>query len=55
MWAKCDMLATVSFARLELFRTGRDQYGKRQYLRPRLTELQMADVRNAVRMALSLP
>jgi mRNA interferase MazF len=28
-WAKCDMLATVCFERLDLFRTERDQYGKR--------------------------
>jgi mRNA interferase MazF len=26
-WAKCDMLATVSFVRLDLFHTERDQYG----------------------------
>ncbi len=32
MWAKCDMLATVSIERLDLFRTGRDHTGKRKYL-----------------------
>src|ERR1700693_1651292 len=31
-WAKCDMLATVAFARLDLFRTGRDRDGKREEL-----------------------
>lgn len=32
MWVKCDMIATVGFERLDLFRTGRDQQGKRKYL-----------------------
>ena len=35
-WAKCDMLATVSFERLDLFHTERDQYGRRKYLHPKL-------------------
>lgn len=33
-WVKCDMLATVWFGRLDLFRTGRDQEGKRKYIHP---------------------
>jgi hypothetical protein len=33
-WAKCDMIATVGFARLDLFRTDRDQTGRRKYLHP---------------------
>jgi mRNA interferase MazF len=36
MWAKCDMIATVSFDRLDLFRTERDHLGKRRYLQPLL-------------------
>jgi uncharacterized protein YifN (PemK superfamily) len=36
MWVKADMLATVCLDRLDLFRTGRDQYGKRRYLHPQL-------------------
>lgn len=32
MWVKCDMIATVGFDRLDLFRSGRDQNGKRKYL-----------------------
>ena len=35
-WAKADMLATVSFQRLDLFRTARDQTGKRKYIHPKL-------------------
>jgi mRNA interferase MazF len=30
-WAKCDMVATVCFARLDLFRTERAPNGKRRY------------------------
>ena len=38
-WAKCDMIATVSFERLDLFRTARDPAtGKRKYLHPRLSD-----------------
>lgn len=28
-WAKCNMLATVGFNRLDLFHTERDQFGRR--------------------------
>ncbi|MBV5331522.1 type II toxin-antitoxin system PemK/MazF family toxin, partial [bacterium] len=31
-WVKADMLATVSYARLDLLRTGRGQDGRRTYL-----------------------
>lgn len=34
-WAKCDMISTVSHARLDLFRTARDR-GQRQYLHPKV-------------------
>eukprot|EP00873_Tetraselmis_striata_P040197 jgi/Tetstr1/460461/TSEL_005720.t1 len=37
-WVKCDLVATVSFERLDLFRTGRDQEGKRKYLNRKLSE-----------------
>ncbi len=40
-WAKCDMIATVGFARLDLFRTGRDRDGKRKYLHPLLPKSDM--------------
>ncbi|PDT80051.1 hypothetical protein CO676_29840 [Sinorhizobium sp. BJ1] len=36
MWAKCDMIATVCFGRLDLFRTGRDHNGKRKYMNRRV-------------------
>lgn len=37
-WVKCDLVATVSFERLDMFRTGRDQEGKRKYLTRKLPE-----------------
>lgn len=37
-WVKCDMVATVSFGRLDFFRTGRDQEGKRKYRNLKLSE-----------------
>jgi uncharacterized protein YifN (PemK superfamily) len=53
-WAKADMLATVGFHRLDLFRTGRDQYGKRKYLHPVLAPADLARVRSAVLHALGI-
>ena len=46
-WAKADMIATVAFRRLELFRTARDPGGRRQYLRPRLSGDDLKRVRAA--------
>lgn len=54
MWAKCDMLATVCFERLDLFRTGRDQYGKRKYLHPRLPPDDLRRIRAAMLHGLGL-
>jgi len=31
-WAKCDMIATVSIARFDRIKLGRDANGKRQYV-----------------------
>jgi mRNA interferase MazF len=53
-WAKCDMIATVSFERLDLFRTGRDQSGKRKYIHPVLMAEDMARVRQGVLAGLGL-
>ena len=54
VWAKCDMLATVSFERLDLFRTERDQYGKRRYLHPKLSDEHFSEIQTGVMMALGL-
>jgi uncharacterized protein YifN (PemK superfamily) len=53
-WAKCDMIATVGFKRLDLFRTGRDQYGKRKYLQPRLSAEDLERVRGGILNGLGL-
>jgi mRNA interferase MazF len=53
-WAKCDMLATVGFARLDLFHTGRDQYGKRRYLHPKLSEVDLQRVRTGILHAIGV-
>jgi uncharacterized protein YifN (PemK superfamily) len=55
VWAKCDMLATVSFERLDMFRTERDQYGRRKYLQPRLPEVDLLRIRNGIAAALGFP
>jgi len=53
-WAKCDMLATVGFARLDLFRTQRDQDGKRKYLHPKLSALDLDRVKKGILCALGM-
>ena len=53
-WAKCDMIATVGFERLDLFRTARDQTGRRKYLHPMLPPDDMAKIRAAILAALGI-
>ena len=53
-WVKADMLATVGFHRLELFRTDRDQKGQRKYLTPKISEEDFEKVRECVKAALGL-
>lgn len=54
-WVKADMLASVSLARLELFRTDRDQDGKRRYLNNlKVDEQNFEQIKEAVRRALGL-
>ena len=53
-WAKADMLATVSFERLDMFRTDRDQFGKRKYLSPKLSDEDFAKIKESIRAALGL-
>jgi uncharacterized protein YifN (PemK superfamily) len=54
VWAKCDMLATVGFGRLDLFHTDRDQYGRRRYLHPKLPDHDFERVRHGVLAALGM-
>jgi uncharacterized protein YifN (PemK superfamily) len=53
-WAKCDMLATVAFDRLDFFRTGRDQYGRRKYLHPKVSDADLTRIRTGVLFSLGL-
>ncbi len=54
LWAKCDMIATVSFERLDLFQTARDQRGKRKYLHPQMSVDEVTRVRGGVLRAIGL-
>lgn len=49
MWAKCDMLATVSFARLDLIKVGR-----RRYIQPTLPAGDMDRIRVRIKYALGI-
>ncbi len=51
VWAKCDMVATVSLERLSLFQTKRDQTGKRRYIKPKLEEQDFARIKLAMHHA----
>ena len=54
-WVKADMVATVGLHRLDLFRTERDQYGKRKYLTNlRVSDDQFDAILKALRHALGL-
>ena len=53
-WAKCDLVATVGFERLNMFRTDRDHTGKRRYLQPRLSAEDLGRVRAGVLYGLGL-
>ncbi|WP_210199983.1 type II toxin-antitoxin system PemK/MazF family toxin [Mesorhizobium sp. WSM4313] len=47
-WVKCDMVATVSFNRLDLFRTGRDHEGKRKYLTIKVSDEDFERVKHGI-------
>jgi len=54
-WIKADHVATLSFDRLDLFRTGRDQYGRRKYRTDlRVSDQQFVLIQETVRRALGL-
>lgn len=54
MWVKADMLATVSFGRLDLFRTARLPDGKRKYLHPKVPATDMAAIERCICVALGI-
>lgn len=47
-WAKCDMIAPVSFDRLDLFYNGKDRNGKRKYLFPKISDEELEAMRTCV-------
>jgi len=53
-WVKADMLSTVGFHRLDLIRTGRDQYGKRKYLNVIVPQDDLERIRTCVLQALGI-
>jgi mRNA interferase MazF len=54
MWAKCDMLSTISFNRLALPFSGKDSFGKRIYDIRVINALEMKMVRECILHALNL-
>ena len=48
-WVKADMVATVAFARLEMFRSARGPDGKRKYLTPRVSDEQLEQIKVCLR------
>jgi uncharacterized protein YifN (PemK superfamily) len=54
VWAKCDLVAVVSTARLALIRAGRDPNGKREYVIPKIGLEQFDTIRRGVASALGL-
>ena len=53
-WVKADMIATVGFDRLDLFRTKRDQTGKRKYLQPKVSKAILDEIYTAILHGLGL-
>lgn len=55
LWVKADMLATVAYRRLDLFRSKRDEKDhRRRYYTVRLTKQQMQDIRACILIALGI-
>jgi len=53
-WAKCDMLATVGLHRLDRIKVGKDADGKRRYVVPKLSEVDLLAIRTCVKIVLHL-
>jgi len=54
VWVKADMLATVAFERLDLFRTPRAPYGRRQDVQVRLSPEDLTAIRSCIAHAIGL-
>lgn len=53
-WVKADMIVTVGLKRLDLFRTRRDQSGKRKFLTPKVKPEDFARIQTCVLHSLGL-
>lgn len=53
-WVKADMVGTVAFARLDMFRTERGPNGTRKYLALRISDAQLEEIRACLRAVLGL-
>lgn len=53
-WVKADMVATVSFDRLELIKLGKDQEGKRKHLNIQIKTEDLQGIRTCVLHALGM-
>jgi len=53
-WVKADMVATVAFARLDMFQTAREPSGKRKYLTRRVSTDQLEQIRSCSRAVLGI-
>jgi mRNA interferase MazF len=53
-WAKCDMIMTVSFARLTGYWNGKDQQGRRKYISLFVSGKELGEIRQAVLAALGM-
>lgn len=51
-WAKCDLLATVSFARLGFLKIGKDRDGKRIYYKGLIEDVLLESIRKASQFAI---
>lgn len=54
VWAKCDMVMTVSFSRLSGFWDGKDQDGRRRYVPRHVSGLELGKIRQGTLAALGL-
>jgi mRNA interferase MazF len=54
VWVKGDMVNAVAFHRLDLFRLGRDQSGKRHYLLTPLSDDTLKKIRHCMLNAIGL-
>jgi len=53
-WAKCDMVITVAYHRLDRVRIGKDSNGKRMYSHMCITQDEFAAIKTCVVQALNL-